>query len=207
MYLLLSPVVLLVSALLSYGLLMLWYSPSVFGPNTFFTKREDGKAITMQFVAFSFILFLIFTIAFSVLISATIILRVSILGVLASTVAYYLFSMLWYSPGVFGKYLQIEKKTPRSMPVQLIGSFLLSLLFCWGFSVFLSWMRPSSYLASTFIAIISWLAFSVSKHLRTSLWDCDNKVNSWIHIGADLAKFIIVSIILTSMGKPPRTGV
>ena len=58
MYLLLSPVVLLVSALLSYGLLMLWYSPSVFGPNTFFTKREDGKAITMQFVAFSFILFL-----------------------------------------------------------------------------------------------------------------------------------------------------
>ena len=142
MYLVLSPVVLLLSAVLSYLLLMLWYSPAVFGPNTFFNEKKSRKSITLYFIAFSFLLFSIFTLAFSVLLSASILLKISPLPILAATIASYLFSMLWYSPFLFGRYFQVEKKEERSSTIQLIGAFLLSLLFCWGFAILLQWLSP-----------------------------------------------------------------
>jgi|JI9StandDraft_1071089.scaffolds.fasta_scaffold156320_2 hypothetical protein len=198
MPLMITPMLMLIAAIMAYIVIMLWFSPSIFTCND---PAKPTKRVMLQFIASSFVLFLIFTGAFSILLSVSMTLAISPLAVLLATIACYVFSILWYSPILFGVCLSCNPNGERSTATQFIGAFILSLLFSWVFAILLAWLPRPSFISAFFLAVTLWIGFSVSKHLRSALWKCDDKANSWIHIGADFGKFIIVAMILAAFIK------
>ena len=125
---------------------------------------------------------------------------ISILGVIAATVAKMIVGTLWYSESLFGKlWMRLGRHTPdaQTMKHGIIGSMISSFVLASIMGCFMARLGINTIESALYFGFMAWLGFVATISLEGALWNKQNINVYFISMGSHLVGMLAMALILS----------
>jgi hypothetical protein len=122
-------------------------------------------------------------------------------ALLGAAAIYFVLSMIWYSPKVFGR-VWMEGACIKESDVQncgigvYIGSFVNAFIIAFVLAIFLYLTQSQTVLDAVVIAFLAWLGFVLTTHISGLLWGKTTLPVFFVNTCYTLVGLILMAIFL-----------
>jgi Protein of unknown function (DUF1761) len=135
--------------------------------------------------------------------------RVNYAAVVAAGVAAFAFSLVWYSPLLFGSvWVEAKGAQATAMPAwKFLVAPLRELITAWLLAWLIGRLGIAGWRSAAALGVVLWLAFYVVQLAGAVIFDGMPPALGAVHAGDWLGKMLLMSVILSAWPRPHATPV